>query len=57
VADLMWRAFDIDVLTCPHCDGRLRLITTVEDPDALFRDHGRCGRADRRVERCRSRWR
>jgi len=34
-ADLMWRAFDIDVLACPRCGGRLRLIATVEDPDAV----------------------
>jgi hypothetical protein len=34
-ADLMRRAFDIDVLPCPRCDGRLRLITTVEDPGAI----------------------
>jgi len=29
------RAFDIDVLACPRCGGRLRLIGTVEDPDAI----------------------
>jgi hypothetical protein len=29
---LMRRAFEIDVLACPRCGGRLRLITTVEDP-------------------------
>jgi hypothetical protein len=34
-ADLMRRAFDIDVLACPRCGGRLRLISTVEDPDAV----------------------
>ena len=34
-ADLMRRAFDIDVLACPRCGGRLRLIATVEDPDAI----------------------
>ena len=34
-ADLMQRAFDIDVLACPRCGGRLRLIATVEDPDAI----------------------
>jgi hypothetical protein len=33
-ADLMRRAFDVDVLACPRCSGRLRLIATVEDPDA-----------------------
>ena len=34
-AALMRRAFDIDVLACPRCGGRLRLIGTVEDPDAI----------------------
>ena len=28
-------SFDIDVLACPRCGGRLRLIATVEDPDAI----------------------
>jgi hypothetical protein len=31
----MRRAFDIDVLACPRCGGRRRLIATVEDPDAI----------------------
>ena len=30
--DGMHRAFAIDVLACPRCGGRLRLIATVEDP-------------------------
>jgi hypothetical protein len=34
-ADLMRRAFDVDVLACPRCGGRLRLIATVEDPEAI----------------------
>jgi putative transposase len=34
-ANLMRRAFDIDVLACPRCGGGLRLIATVEDPDAI----------------------
>jgi hypothetical protein len=34
-AALMSRAFEIDVLACPRCGGRLRLLATVEDPDAL----------------------
>ena len=34
-AELMRRAFDIDVLACPRCGGRLRLIATVEAPDAI----------------------
>ena len=31
----MRRAFDIDVLACPRCGGRLRLLATVDDPDAI----------------------
>ena len=31
-AALMQRAFGIDVLACPHCGGRLRLIATLHDP-------------------------
>ena len=34
-AALMRRAFDVDVLACPRCGGRLRLLATVEDPDAI----------------------
>ena len=32
-ANLMRRAFEIDVLACPKCGGRLRSIATVEDPE------------------------
>jgi len=31
-ADLMRRAFDIDVLACPHCGNRMRLLATIEYP-------------------------
>jgi hypothetical protein len=34
-AALMHRAFAIDVLTCPHCGGRLRLIATLHDPAVI----------------------
>jgi hypothetical protein len=34
-AALMRRAFDLDVLACPRCGGRLRLLGTVKDPDAI----------------------
>src|SRR2546422_28030 len=34
-AALMRRAFDLDVLACPRCGGGLRLIATVEDPEAI----------------------
>jgi len=29
------RAFAIDVLACPHCGGRLRLIGTLRDPAVI----------------------
>ena len=31
----MRRAFDVDVLACPRCGGRLRLLATIEDPAAI----------------------
>jgi hypothetical protein len=31
----MQRAFAIDVLECPHCGGRLRLIATLHDPAVI----------------------
>jgi hypothetical protein len=34
-AALMQRAFALDVLACPRCGGRLRVIATVEDPLAV----------------------
>jgi hypothetical protein len=34
-AALMRRAFGLDVLACPRCGGRLRVIATVEDPVAV----------------------
>jgi putative transposase len=34
-AALMRRAFEIDVLACPRCGGRLRLLATVDDSDAI----------------------
>jgi hypothetical protein len=36
-AALMRRAFDVDVLACPSCGWRRRLIATVEDPEAIAR--------------------
>jgi hypothetical protein len=35
-AQLMQRAFGVDVLACPRCAGRLRLVATVEDPHAVW---------------------
>ncbi len=34
-ADLMRRAFDIDVLACPRCGNRMRLLATIEDPQIV----------------------
>ena len=34
-ATLMHRAFAIDVLACPQCGGRLRLIATLHDPAVI----------------------
>jgi hypothetical protein len=34
-ANLMRRAFDVDVLVCPRCGGRLRLLATIDDPVAI----------------------
>ena len=34
-ANLMRRAFDVDVLACPRCGGHLRLLATIEDPVAI----------------------
>jgi hypothetical protein len=34
-AALMRRAFALDVLACPRCGGRLRVIATVADPAAI----------------------
>jgi hypothetical protein len=36
-AALMHRAFALDVLECPHCGGRLRLIGTLHDPAVIRR--------------------
>jgi len=36
-ADLLRRCFEIDVLACPGCGGRLRLLATIEDPAIVRR--------------------
>jgi uncharacterized protein YbaR (Trm112 family) len=43
----MRRAFDIDVLACPRCGGRLQLMATVEDPEAIRAILGAAERLDR----------
>jgi hypothetical protein len=34
-AALMRRAFDLDVLRCPRCAGRMQLIATIDDPAVI----------------------
>jgi hypothetical protein len=34
-ADLLRRTFEIDILACPDCGGRLRLLATIEDPEVV----------------------
>ena len=34
-AELMKRVFDLDVLCCPKCSGRLQLISLIEDPPVI----------------------
>jgi hypothetical protein len=36
-ADLMRRTFGIDVLACPRCGGRLRLIALMDNPRVVER--------------------
>jgi hypothetical protein len=42
-ADLMGRVFELDVLACPTCGGRLRLIATIDDPAVIRRILGHLG--------------
>ena len=36
-AELMWRTFAIDVLVCPNCQGRMKLIAVVKNPVSIAR--------------------
>jgi len=40
----MRRAFDLDVLRCPHCAGRMELIATIDDPTVIHRILAHLGR-------------
>jgi hypothetical protein len=44
-AALMHRAFAIDVLACPNCGGRLRLIATIHDPAVIRKILAHLGRS------------
>ena len=49
-AALMHRAFAIDVLACPHCGGRLRLIATLREPAVIRKLLAHPGDGSLRVE-------
>ncbi len=36
-AELLRRAFGVDVLTCPRCGGTRRLLAAIQDPDSIER--------------------
>jgi hypothetical protein len=36
-ATLLQRVFEVDVLACPRCDGRLELLATLEEPAVVRR--------------------
>ncbi|MBM4443584.1 MAG: transposase [Candidatus Rokubacteria bacterium] len=42
-ADLLRRVFEIDVLQCALCGGRLRFVAAIEDPEAIRRILGHLG--------------
>ena len=42
-ADLMRRVFDLDVLACPRCGGRMSVIATIEAADVLRKILGHLG--------------
>ena len=45
LAALMHRAFALDVLACPHCGGRLRLIATLHDRAVIRKILAHLGRS------------
>jgi hypothetical protein len=42
-AQLMQRSFGFDMLACPRCGGRLRLIAVIEEPRVIRRILGHLG--------------
>jgi len=42
-AELMKRAFDIDVLVCPRCSGKMKVLATIMKRDAIRAILGSCG--------------
>ena len=33
----MERVFELDVLACPRCGGRMRILAAIDSPDAIYR--------------------
>ena len=50
-ADLMRRAFELDVLACPRCGGRMRLIATIDDATVIDEILAGLARSAERVDR------
>jgi hypothetical protein len=36
-AELLQRVFAVDVLACPHCGGRMRVVAVIDDPPVVRR--------------------
>jgi hypothetical protein len=36
-AELLWRTFAVDVLVCPNCHGRMKLLAVVKNPVSIAR--------------------
>jgi hypothetical protein len=36
-ADLLQRVFEVDALRCPQCDGRMRILSAITEPDVARR--------------------
>ena len=53
VADLLRRVFEIDVLHCARCGGRLRFVAAIDDPAVVRRILGHPDRRTRSRRRCR----
>jgi hypothetical protein len=54
-ADLMRRVFDFDVLACPRCGGRMRLLATIEQHEVVRRILSHLGLATELPSPCPSR--
>jgi hypothetical protein len=46
-ATLLARVFDIDILTCPDCQGKLKIVTAIMETGAIKRILGHLGLPDK----------